>query len=144
MILPIGDPIALGYAIYLLYIAEAIFPQFHYSFTIRNEDEKSAMVKRITIDDIIVIDHEITLGPKRISFEDDDSSFSFNVFQPQVHNFEMILDDDGDDIIYSCELMTGKTKGRIFIVRFGRFKPPISPLESIASPFENQPSSFGY
>ncbi len=140
MLFPAGDPIALGYVLYFLLLAEAVVPQFHYSFTVSNQDNTPAIVKKITIDDVVYLDHEITLGPRLRSAADNDSSFSFNVFRFQVSTFEMVVEDSGDDFVHKCDLASRQTRGKVFLINFTRYKPCMYPMESLTSLFEYRPS----
>lgn len=137
MLIPFGDPVAIGYAIYLFCVMESIFPQFHYKFVIENEGNKSAILKTINIDGHNYLDSEVRLKPgNRDPMQLDESSYSLNVFRPAVKTFEMVVQNEDGDITYSCELIT-KT-GRIFFIGFGSHQPFLSPLEGVSSPLDSK------
>jgi hypothetical protein len=138
MFIPFGDPIAIGYAIYLLYMMEAIFPQYHYSFIIANESNKPIILETIAVDGFDYLEHTVKLEPQnRDPMQPDESSHTFNVFRTTVKTFEMVVRNEDRNINYSCELIT-KT-GRIFYIGVGGRQLFSSPLEGISSPLDDRP-----
>lgn len=104
-------------------------------FIVRNEGNKPAVLKKIAVDGIVYLNSEKTVLPydREIVYrtrEIDKFGYSFFVISAEVKFFEMIVQEDGEERIYSCELIDKDTITPQFNIWFGG-DSFISPLESI-------------